>query len=87
MIPSPHITDRALLRWMERVHGIDVKSWRHLMLGDLREALDAHDGCHVPGRAAFILSSTGERVVTVIGADQDPSPYQTTTIVVARAVA
>lgn len=87
MIPSPHITDHALLRWMERVHGVDVEAWRRLMLEDLRDALDAHDGRHIPGRAAFIISATGETVVTVIGPEQAPSRYQTRTTAVARAVA
>lgn len=87
MLPSPHITDHALLRWMERVHGVDIETWRRLMLGDLRDALDAHDGRHVPGRAAFILSPTGESVVTVIGPEQAPSRHQSRSIAVARAVA
>ncbi|MHC2090038.1 hypothetical protein [Methylobacterium sp. CM6244] len=87
MLPSPHITDHALLRWMERVHGVDIESWRRLMLDDLRDALDAHDGRHIPGRAAFILSPTGENVVTVIGAGQALNPYQAKAIAVARAVA
>lgn len=88
MIPTPHITEHALLRWMERVHGADVTAWRSLMEADLRGALDAYSGD--PAEAAgsrvgaFILSGCGDRFVTVIGPDQVPTHRHTRTIAVAR---
>lgn len=87
MIPEPHITDHALLRWMERVHGIDVRTWRKLMVEDLQAALAAHDGQPQSNCAAFILSPTREKVVTVLGPGQEPDFNHRHTIAVARAVA
>ena len=87
MLPSPHITDHALLRWLERVHGVDVEMWRTLMQQEIREALDAYEARACPGTAAFILSPTGDKVVTVIGAGQSQSPFQPHTIAVARVAA
>ena len=87
MIPTPHITEHALLRWMERVHGVDVAAWRALMEADIREALDAYSArrrAEVGEAGAFILTGIGDRVVTFISADQLPSHLHNRTVVVAR---
>ena len=70
MTAYPHITDRALLRWMERVHGIAVEGWRALMRAEVEDALQAYEGRHSPGDAAFVLH--GPRVVTTLGPGQIP---------------
>ncbi|NEU14651.1 hypothetical protein G3T14_21440 [Methylobacterium sp. BTF04] len=82
-----HITDHALLIWMQEVHGIDVEGWRDLMLVDLQAALDVFDGDRTPGQPAFIVSQTGESVITFVAAGQEPSRVHRRTIAIARAVA
>ena len=62
----PAITDHALLRWMERRHGIDVDMWRQLMADELRASLKAYEGECAPGRPCFVITTQG-RVVTVLG--------------------
>lgn len=64
-----HITDHALLRWMERVHGVNVEEWRRIMRSELAASLSAYDGQSRPGSPAFIVSPAN-RVVTVIAAHQ-----------------
>ena len=61
----PSITDHALLRWMQRRHGIDVEAWRSLMADELRASLDAYTGDCAPGRPCFVITTQG-RVVTVL---------------------
>lgn len=65
MIPTPTISEHALLRYMERIHGIDMPLWRSLMQSDLDASLAAYQGRHSRGQPAFVLSSTG-RVLTVL---------------------
>lgn len=64
-----HITDHALLRWMERVHGVNVEEWRRVMRSELEASLAAFDGRPRPGSPAFIVSPSN-RVVTVIASHQ-----------------
>ena len=59
-------SDHALLRWMERRHGIDVDMWRQLMTDELRASLKAYEGECAPGRPCFVITTQG-RVVTVLG--------------------
>lgn len=66
----PDITDHALLRWMERAHGIDVEGWRSLMRGEVEEALSSYTGRYFPGQAAFVV--TKGYVVTYLGDGQVP---------------
>jgi hypothetical protein len=84
MIPEPHISDHALLRFMERIHGIDIKAWRKLMVDDLRASLEVHDGEAHPDSAVFLLSPTRERVVSVLGPGQQRDWNHRNTITVAR---
>ena len=65
----PAITDHALLRWMERVHGIDVEGWRELMRQELAASLEAYEGECQPGASAFLISPD-QRVVTVLADGQ-----------------
>ncbi|MBB2965178.1 hypothetical protein [Methylobacterium sp. R2-1] len=67
---APEITDHALLRWMERVHGIDVDGWRELMRAEVEEALQAFDGRPDASAASFVLRD--QRVVTLIRAGKRP---------------
>jgi hypothetical protein len=84
MLPQPHITDHALIRWMERVHGIDMATWRKLMVGELQAALDAYDGARPTETAAFVLSPTGDKVVTVLGPGHEVSIFHRRGVVLAR---
>lgn len=67
---APEITDRALLRWMERVHGIDVEGWRALMRAEVEDALRAYEGRRHQSEAAYVVN--GPRVVTTLGPGQVP---------------
>lgn len=58
------ITDHALLRWMERVHGVDVETWRALMQAELIASLEAYDGRGDPSAAGFVVC--GQTVVMVV---------------------
>lgn len=74
---TPRITDHALLRWMERVHGVDVEAWRSLMRDEVRGALDVAGRTRAGCGPAFILSEDGGHVVTFIAAGQQVSPFRT----------
>ena len=69
---------------MERIHGIDIKAWRKLMVDDLRASLEAHDGEPHPDCAVFLLSPTRERVVSVLGPGQQRDWNHRHTLTVAR---
>lgn len=79
---APEITDHALLRWMERVHGVDVEGWRALMRAEVAEALQAFEGEHRPGLPGFVIA--GPRIVTVIGPGQKPSRREPDSVCVPR---
>ncbi|MGW5957091.1 hypothetical protein [Methylorubrum thiocyanatum] len=79
---APEITDHALLRWMERVHGIDVEGWRALMRAEFEDALRAYVGEHQPGLPGFVIA--GPRIVTVIGPGQKPSRREPGAVCVPR---
>lgn len=66
----PEITDHALLRWMERVHGIDVEGWRALMRAEVEDALQAFDGRPDASAPSFVLRD--RRVVTLIRPGRHP---------------
>jgi hypothetical protein len=84
MLPQPHITDHALLRWLERVHGLDIPTWRELMVGELQEALDAYDGTRPADAHAFVLSPTGDKVVTVLAPSHEASFFYRRSVLLAR---
>lgn len=59
------ITDHALLRWMERVHGVDVETWRALMQAEIEDSLSAYEGRADTSVPEFVIQNG--RVVTCIG--------------------
>ncbi|MDV2987030.1 UNVERIFIED_CONTAM: hypothetical protein Q9R58_22225 [Methylobacteriaceae bacterium AG10] len=63
---APEITDHALLRWMERVHGIDVEGWRTLMRAEAQASLDAEGLRRVKAGPAFVIASDGSAVITYL---------------------
>ncbi|KAB7783460.1 hypothetical protein [Methylorubrum populi] len=63
---APEITDHALLRWMERVHGIDVEGWRALMRAEAQASLDAEGLRRVKAGPAFVIASDGSAVITYL---------------------
>lgn len=69
------VTDHALLRWMERMHGVDIEGWRQLMIAEVEASLEAFEGIERPGRASFVVSP-GNRVVTVLDEFQKRSLVQ-----------
>lgn len=63
---APEITDHALLRWMERVHGIDVEGWRALMREEAQASLDAAGLRRVRTGPAFVVASDGSAIITYL---------------------
>ena len=63
---APEITDHALLRWMERVHGVDVEGWRALMRAEAQASLDAEGLRRVKAGPAFVIASDGSAVITYL---------------------
>ena len=62
---APHVTDHAVLRYLERVYGVDIAGVRK------RIARDAEQGCEA-GAGAIIVDGTryvleGYNVITVSG--------------------
>lgn len=68
------ITDHALLRWMERVHGVDVEAWRSLMRTEIQDALGHYEGARGVGEVGFVIS--GQRVVTCLDECQRHRPQR-----------
>lgn len=84
---TPRITDHALLRWMERVHGLDIEALRAVMRDEVRASLDAAGSrrAHTKFGPAFVVASDGADVVTFIGAGQQVSSFRTG-VAIARVV-
>ena len=57
-----HITDHALLKWMERLHGLDIATWRNLMRDEAEEALRQFDPTMQPTGSSFVVSPEGKVV-------------------------
>lgn len=76
------ITDHALLRWMERVHGIDVETWRALMRAELDDSLAGYEGGRSTGAPGFVIS--GNRVVTCLDACHKHRPQKQGDVCVPR---
>lgn len=65
------ISDHALVRWLERKHGLDMKELKDRMLTDsLRAALDGPDTYHSDGEMVYVLR--GGQVITCIKAQRLP---------------
>jgi len=72
---APRISDHALLRWMERAHGVDVDAWRELMRQEVQASLDAAGLERVETGPAFVIAATGAAVVTYLPEGFDLSPF------------
>lgn len=62
------ISDHALLRWMERRHGIDVETWRRLMLDEVNASIAQYDGEKPRLGPAFVVADDGTQVITYFSA-------------------
>lgn len=71
----PHITDHALLRWMERAHGVDVEAWRALMRDELRASFDNEGLRRATHGPAFVCSRDGEKVITYLATGWEISKF------------
>lgn len=65
---APEITDHALLRWMERAHGVDVSAWRRLMREEVQAALDASKCGRTDVGPAFVIAADVSAVLTYLPA-------------------
>lgn len=65
------VTDHALLRYLERYHGVDVAAIRDDLRRMADEAVPAKDGEHHwhPSGVMLVLGEVGQ-VITVLSADQ-----------------
>lgn len=79
--PVLAITDHALLRWMERAHGIDVDTWRRLCREDADDALASYDGAEAIYGPAFLVTGDG-RVLTYVNEGAKPLRANAGTIAV-----
>lgn len=68
------ITDHALLRWMERFHGIDVEGFRALMHQEALDALEEYEGREIPGEAGFVV--LGDTIVTALAEGQTANAFK-----------
>jgi len=57
-----HITDHALLGWMERRHGLDIPTWRNLMRDEAEAAVRRFHPTMQPTGSAFVVSAEGKVV-------------------------
>lgn len=64
------ITDHALLRWLERRHGIDVDVFRNAMADDVAAALARADENADPMSVQYVVEEGC--VVTVLGVGERP---------------
>jgi hypothetical protein len=60
------ITDHALLRWLDRVHGLEVEPLRAEMLAQVGPCLGAGARGVRIGDNWFVFNSIGDRVVSVM---------------------
>ena len=63
-----HITDHALLGWMERAYGINVAEWRRVMRSEAEAALRQFEPTLQTG-SSFVVSAQGK----VVGYCEDQS--------------
>ena len=72
---APAISDHALLRWMERAHGIDVQAWRNLMRAEVNASLQTAGLQRAGFGPAFVIAADGSTVVTYLPEGMQVSPY------------
>jgi len=71
--PRLHVTDHAMLRWIERVHGVDVETLRRQLGHRLDAVCERHEGMSavlVDGFRFVIERDT--TVVTVLRTERAP---------------
>ena len=57
-----HITDHALLGWMERAYGVNVPEWREIMRSEAEAALRQFEPTLTPTGSSFVVSAEGKVV-------------------------
>lgn len=62
------ITDHALLRWLERIHGIDVEGFRMLLRREAVASLDAYGALREADTGTFVIDNG--TLITVLGPGQ-----------------
>ena len=67
---SPYVTDHALVRYLERVHGIDMYFFRRCAASECEEAFRTGASAARIGDHWFIFD--GDNLVTVLAKDHRP---------------
>lgn len=70
MARRPNVTDHAVVRYMERVMGVDVEAVRDLIASEVETAV-ALGACGLK-KDGFTFRLEGENVVTVYRTHSDP---------------
>jgi len=73
---EPHVTDHAVVRWLEHVHGLDARDVRREILGENRGDWVAEGTLmiHVPRLRVSLVNRDGA-VVTVLTHDGKEGRY------------
>ena len=64
------ITDHALIRWIERIQGIDLSAFRMEIASTCAAAIAAGASCVITDRGTFVLASG--KVVTILEPGERP---------------
>lgn len=64
------VTDHALIRWLERVHGIEVEALREVLYDRVRDAAAVGATRHRTAECTFIFRNG--KLITVLDADMKP---------------
>lgn len=73
---EPHVTDHAVVRWLEHVHGLDLADVRREILGEHRGDWVAQGSLmiHVPRLRVSLVANDGA-IVTVLTHDNKEGRY------------
>lgn len=73
---EPHVTDHAVVRWLEHVHGLDAADVRREILGENRGDWIAEGSLmvHVPRLRLSLVTRDGA-VVTILSHDRKEGRY------------
>lgn len=66
-----HVSDHALLRYMERRFGIDVDGFRQLLIAEAGDILDTGARAAVVNGLVFVVNPSGNILTTVKPARSD----------------
>lgn len=72
--PLLHVTDHAVLRWLERVEGTDMNAVREKIRLAVAVGERAPDGAIHVGNGSIIMED--DRIVTILARGQRPSPNE-----------